>query len=505
MGEQIQSSLLQSPLALVLVVLALMLALYLSRKSVYTTIKTLANLIAGNLRLQSKALMRMSDLMRARNRDVLLEMGMSQKERELEREFYRVNAIVDRDLSGYPELQRKISEHITAIEEDYQKTGETPPPSPDWVEAVEAVSNLKEAHKGNPVIGKMLGDLHDSVVDQHKKSLGDYREAIAQRHRLLHVMMPHWRKLNNAVSSVGVSIKGLLSHAQAIDHHMDSYEKIRSGDIAAERMLKSSATNHFLFSLLILIIAVAGAYVNYQLIALPMSEMVGGSSQRFVGGMSVSEFAAAFIVLLEMFIGLFLMEFLHITRLIPMISSLDDKIRGRFVVALFALLILLAGAESGLAYMRDQIAAADEALKYSLIEGELPAAAQSGINQSIPLGVAMMLGFMLPFALMFMAIPVEMLFNTARIVLSGIVVNILHFFAIILRLIANLIKHTGELLISIYNILIFIPLWLEGLVLSQIGSKNRPEVQDEIVEEPLALESAESIENTEVAAVEKGV
>ncbi len=448
--------------------LLVMLALYFSKNGFYAAFRKIALLLSASLRLQSRALITMTEQMKQRNREVLLEMGQAQKERDIEREFYRVNAIVDRDLSGYPELQKVISEHITAIEEDYQKTGESPPPSPDWVEAVEAVANLKEAHKGNPVIAKILSDLHESVIGQHKQALGDYREGIAQRHRLLHSMMPHWRKLNNAVGSVGNSIKGLLKHSAKLDVHMDQYEQIRQGSEQAERALRSSASIDFLFSVLIILLATWGAFFNFQLIALPMSEMVGGTSSKFnLFGqvVSVAQVAGAFIVILEVILGVFLMECLHITRMFPALSSLDDRIRKRMIWALFIFMFFLASIESGLAFMRDQIAAADEALKFSLgLGGEAPVA--SDISQTIPLAAAMMLGFMLPFALMFVAIPIETLFLTGRVVLSSILVQVLHLAAILLRLLANAIKNLVEFIIAVYDIFIFIPLWIEGAVKS---------------------------------------
>lgn len=447
------------------------LALYLSRKGVYYALRRVALLLSGSLRLQAQALVTLVNQMKSRNREVLLEMGKLQEERNIEREFHRVNALVSRDLSGYPELQKVIAEQITKIEEDYQESGEVTPPAPDWVEAVEAVANLKEAHKGNPVIGKILSQLHDSVVEEHKKSLSEYRDSMARRHRLLHTMMPHWRKLNNAIAGVGDSIKGLLKHAVMIDQHMSTYQEIRRGTDKAERMLKVSALTQFVISLFVILIAAGGAFINFQLIALPMSEMVAGASERFsfFGSVfTVSEVAALVIILVEMSLGLFLMESLHITRLFPVISSLEDRLRIKIIWILFIFLFVLAGVESGLAFMRDQIAADNMALRQSLLGSEAvtAVAVNENINQYIPMIAQMLLGFILPFALMFVAVPLESLINSGRIVLGDILVQVLHLIALVLRLVANAIRNIAELLIGLYDIVIFLPLWIETKLFS---------------------------------------
>lgn len=465
----------QNPWIFVGLVITAMLALYASRNGFYRAFRKSAQLIASSLKMQSRTLIKVVEQMRLRNRDVLLEMGRIDEERKIEREFFRVNAIVDRDLSGYPELQNVISQQITKIEEDYQNSGESPAPSPDWVEAVEAVSGLKEAQKGNPVIGKILEDLHESVVEQHKKSLGDYRESVAQRHRLLHGMMPYWRKLNNAVASVGETIKGLVKISATIDRHMDQYADIMAGSEKAERKLKMSQMGQFVLSSFIIFLVAGGIFMNFQFIALPMSEMVAGSSDRFSffgAVLSVSEIAALVIILIEMIIGIFLMESLHITGMFPVIGSLDDRIRKRLFWTLLVMLFVLASVEAGLAFMREQISA-DTALLRQSLAGDAAAAAGAAVvdpmasYRFITLAAQMMIGFILPFVLMLIAIPLEMFFNSGRIVIAEIVILLVQGVAIALRIIGNIVKSAAEVIIAIYDVFIFFPLWIEEKIVNK--------------------------------------
>jgi hypothetical protein len=454
-----------NPWLFVGIIFIAVMSLYFSRPGFHRAFRKSALLLAASLRLQSRTLVSLVNQMKSRNRIVLMEIGRVQEERNIQREFYRVNAIVDRDLSAYPELQKSISDQITIIEDDYQQSGEAPPSSPDWVEAVAAIASLEEAQKGNPVIGKILTDLHASIIIEHKKSLALYRQSVAKRHQLLNVMMPQWRKLNNVVESVGETIQGVVMHSARIDNHMNSYEQIRQGSDKAERVLKASALTQFFISLFVVGIAAGGAFINFQLIALPMSEMVAGASDRFsfLGAVfTVSEVAALVIILVEMSLGLFLMEALSITRLFPVISSLDDRLRRNLIWILFIFLFILASVESGLAFMRDQIAGDNVALRQSLLGSSAPQAGGENISKIIPMVAQMVLGFILPFALMFVAVPLESLINSGRIVIADVVVQVLHFVAVVLRILSSAIRNLAEFIVAVYDIFIFLPLWIES-------------------------------------------
>ena len=67
---------------------------------------------------------------------------------------------------------------------------------------------------------------------------------------------------------------------------------------------------------LVMMIAFGGAYVNFKLIALPMSAMVGGGDY-ITDTLQASEVAALVIILFETLMGLFLMETLRFTSLFP--------------------------------------------------------------------------------------------------------------------------------------------------------------------------------------------
>jgi hypothetical protein len=272
-------------------------------------------------------------------------------------------------------------------------------------------------------------------------------------------MMPVWRKMSMTLVDVNKTISGLLERSKVIDSKMEQYEQIRRGTDKAERMLSSSSLTQFFISGFVLLIAIGGAVINFNLIALPMSEMVGGSS--YIGTLKTSDVAAMVIILVEVAIGLFLMESLHITKLFPIIGSMDDKMRSRMIWITFSILFILASIESSLAYMRDVIAADMQALRLSLADAEV---VTSVSRNWIPTVGQMVMGFILPFALTFVAIPLESFIHSSRTVLGVVFVAFLKGVTFLLRLIGNFAKSMGAMIVGVYDLVIFGPLWLEGII-----------------------------------------
>src|SRR5260370_481040 len=98
-----------------------------------------------------------------------------------------------------------------------------------------------------------------------------------------------------------------------------------------------------------------------------MAEMVGRTN--FVGAFRTADIAALVIIMVEISMGLFLMESLRITRLFPVISALSDKMRRRMMFVTFVILLLMASIEAGLAYMRE-VLLQDELATSALLRGD---------------------------------------------------------------------------------------------------------------------------------------
>src|SRR5678815_4882374 len=140
------------------------------------------------------------------------------------------------------------------------------------------------------------------------------------------------------------------------DRHMEKYEAINAKTDKAEQMLTVSAFTQFAIALLVMAVAAGGAFINYKLIALPMSEMVG-AGDYITGSLRTSEVAALVIIFVEASMGLFLLEAMRITHLFPRIQNLNDRMRRRMLWIALTLLVTLAGVEAALALMRDLLIA----------------------------------------------------------------------------------------------------------------------------------------------------
>ena len=127
-------------LSLLIWTVLLVTAMYLARSSAHQSITAAARSLRTALRMTAASLMALEQRMVKRNQQVILQAGQESTERTIEREFQRVNAIVERDLSGYPAAQRTITDLIGRIESDYQASNETPPSPPEWLAAVDTIS-----------------------------------------------------------------------------------------------------------------------------------------------------------------------------------------------------------------------------------------------------------------------------------------------------------------------------------------------------------------------------
>jgi hypothetical protein len=451
---------------LALAVLA-MAVLYAARQPMHELIRTLGQALGVPLRVAGRWLARAADDIHQRNRAVLLAHGRQEVGSRIEREFERLSALVNRDLQGYPTLQRKLLDEITRIEEDYKKCSEVPPPPPDWTEAVKAVANIKSS--GNELVLKVLEEIKRSVSAIHDRAIGEYRKAYESRHRILEGFMPFWRSVDKNLGQVEKNLAALQASVSTVDEHMARYEAINAATDKAEHALTVSAFTQFAISALVVAIAAGGAFINFKLIALPMSEMVG-AGDYLTSSLRTSEVAALVIIFVEASMGLFLLEAMRITHLFPRIANLNDRLRRRMLWIALTLLVTLAGVEASLALMRDMLIADKQALLQSLATVQAPT--PEGWVGRIPTAGQMLLGFMLPFALAFIAVPLESLIHSARTVGGLLLMALVRCAAVLLRILGTAARHASRVLIRLYDVAIVLPLAAEKLV--KAPRRSRP-------------------------------
>jgi hypothetical protein len=437
-----------------------MLFLYAARKPMHGVIHSICNLVTQSTRFISRWLFLSADNLRLRNQSVLLANSQESAATMIDREFERVTHIIRKDMQEFPALQRKLMEEVTRIEDDYRKCGEVPPPPPEWVSALESVSQIKS---GGDIPRKLLEDINKSIQKIHDKTVAEFRRSYEERHKILKGMQPSWRSVEKLIGEMDKKMVTLNTNAKQIDGHMAKFEGIRAKDSKTEHALTVSAFVQLAISALVMVIAMGGAFINYKLIALPMSEMVG-ASDYITNNLRTSDVAALVIILMEASMGLFLLESLRITQLFPKIASMEDRMRRRLMLASLIFLVILAGIESSLALMRDMLVADKAALMHDL-SSSAPVATE-GWMSNIPMAGQMIMGFVLPFALAFVAIPLESVVHSLRTVVGVLLVQAMRGLGFVLRFTGVVFRRFAKVLELAYDILIVIPLMVERWVVA---------------------------------------
>lgn len=461
--------------------------LYLGRTQAHQVIFSSFRILHTSLRLWARSISQLIGRLKQRNKEVLLAAGEIEVQTKIEREFNRISEIVQRDLSQYPAIHREIKTAIDTIEGDYQNCAETAPLPPAWGDVVTTITALPS--NGDPAVNKILDNIKQSINDAHQQSLSAYQKSGSNRHKVLAKMQPDWRKLDDKMDLVKNKVDSLEERGQIIDQQMEEYLNIRDKEDKAASVLATSSLTQFFISGLVLTIAALGGLINFQLIAMPMSEMVGGTS--YIGSIKTSDIAAMVIILIEIAMGLFLLESLRITHLFPLIGSMDDKMRRRMMIISFSILFILAGIEASLAYMRDLLALDHEALQQALISassstngGEV--AGSSAEFRWIPSIGQMIMGFILPFALAFIAIPLESFIHSLRTVLGLLTIATLRTLHLILRSSASLVTQLSKVLISLYDLIIMVPISVERGMKNAIKKSSSKEVETATKSEQIA-------------------
>ena len=160
---------------------------------------------------------------------------------------------------------------------------------------IEAIAGIE--HSGDTMVSSMLSEINRTLEKQHAGAIESYRNSSKTRHGILNGMLPLWAKLQKTLKKGDKSVASLTDRAKRIDQYMDEYREIQAKTDKAARMISLSSLTQFFISGLFLIIAFGGAVINFNLIALPMSEIVGGGS--YIGSFRTAEVAAMVITAVE--------------------------------------------------------------------------------------------------------------------------------------------------------------------------------------------------------------
>jgi hypothetical protein len=435
-----------------------MIFLFFAREPVHKMFQAMSDATAGGLRKMAVWIKSSVEAMRAKDRKVLLESGLAKIQGEILQEFHKIDTANTKSIAGYPELQLKLDESIAKIDGDYKECGQVTPEAPGWSEVVETIARA-QGSSGDRIIEKMLSEIHKSAVSGEKKALAELRDVAAKRHKILGSMAPVWKRIEKLGKEINHKAEKVIENSRNIDKYMEQYEKITKGGAESIDMLSSKVTKLFIISLIVIFVGMVGAFINFNLIALPMSELVPAGVR--VAGMAVSEISALVIVALELVLGIFLFEAIGVTHTFPQIANMT---RGKRKIILYGALfglLFLSSVEASLAILREHLAEAKNALDRSLAGDS--ATITETIDSNITVIGQALLGFVLPWILAVIAIPLEMFIEASQHAFAKIYTIVVSVICHIANMIAFLIEGFFKILMHVFDIYIIVPLQISNM------------------------------------------
>jgi hypothetical protein len=227
----------------------------------------------------------------------------------------------------------------------------------------------------DPNVQEILAGVQKSLDEAQRQALHAYRADAAERHEILDRTRSMWKEVRVLLERTNESVSGACDTATRVNVYIDEYARVRDDDHAAARALSYSATKRFALALFVLTAAASGAFVNAQLIAPGFAELLPQGAA--LGGVDAARLSAFAIVSLEIALGVFAMDLLGITELVPRLARLPAP-RRRFV---------LGGALGGLGLL---------ALSCTFLAERA------------------LLGFVLPWLVALAAVPLEMFLDNGR-------------------------------------------------------------------------------------------
>lgn len=414
-----------------LVVAAVVVVLYIARPAAHRFLRTAFRFFADLFLVGGHAVAGWSAFIAGRCREQLIEHRADEIEATIERERRQIGTRLGAELAGYPELHRRLVEELVALEDDFRQSAMQP--------------------AGPALIGPNGESLPAPPLDWRARRLA--RERMAKLSRIVRRLGPIQTLLERLQN-----IDRRAQHAaQRIEASLQEYHALLLSPERRATGVGISSLQRFLVGLLFGFVAIGGAFLNFFLIERPMAEMVGESYE--VAGLPLPQAAALVMIMLEATAGIALMEFWGVTRLVPFVDRLEPHKRTILTIASLVFLFALASIEAGLALVREDIIRATAVTEQIIQGGPAPPP-----PSMLPQIVQATLGFVIPFLLALIAVPLELLLTYGTVLGGFLVSAALAVVALALRLMHRVLRGLEAMLIALYDLVIFLPLGIEHLV-----------------------------------------
>ena len=419
---------------------------YFARRQSHRLIRGLFSGVRRFCRMLARYCVHAERHVRAWTRSLLVAQARRRVVERAEWDMGRLHADIQAELGDLPALQQQARDHLSMVEEDHRRSGPMPPDVPGWPRMLEQLG--PELGAADPSVKRTLEDLRDGLELQRVDLLDAYRRATRRRYLLLHRTIPHWRRARRALEQMGDRVDRLRARTDRVLNSIGEYQALRDEHQVRVGALVGASLWRFVLAGVGLVLATAGFTVLGVSLVEPMNLLLGTvpAAEGLPGqGTLVTVLYVAAVGL----IGLVVMESARMTTLLPGVDALGDSMCGWLFWVAFAALVVLAGAG---ALLR---------LQYG---GMLPSALDSPWSATAAPALQAVLVFLLPFALMFGAVALAGIIIHGGIVVGLLVALVLQILMLVFRLLGSMAAFAGAIVVQLYDLVIFLPLWIEEAV-----------------------------------------
>jgi hypothetical protein len=314
-------------------------------------------------------------------------------------------------------------------------------------------------------------------VTKVNRAIGATRQAMADQIKLIRpelgVVRTEAPRLRASVDKLAGVESRFTAAIDSVNKTFADYEECLHSEDRIAVAAKASILIPWLIALVITAIALSGVFLNFFLIERPMAEIVGEGAK--IAGVGLPTFAALIVIFLEFVAGVVLMDAAGFTRLIPSFHTMSDSSRRIMFWVAFVFLMSFSALEAALAFLRENIIETNQQtiqLANGFIAppdsagGDAGSAVDAGIlkGQKLATFAQLVLAVLIPWMLATAALPLETIIRNTVFILQIAASYAMLAAAFICKTINVALKNLGLFVLTVYDFIIFAPLWIEKRV-----------------------------------------
>lgn len=338
--------------------------------------------------------------------------------------------------------------------------------------------------------GRNLSKLERTIAQQTSRAMAERLTPIRPALTALKTEGPRLREIAEKLTKTQQEFD---KHADDVNKSFVEFEQIVKSEDRTAVAAKASIFVPWLIAVLITVIALAGVFLNFFLIERPMSEIVGEGAR--IGGVGLPAVAAIVVIFLEFVAGVILMDAAGFTKLIPAFHAMTQSSRRIMFFVAFGFLSAFSVLEITLSIVREEIIeqqqeTRDIANRALLAPAPTPDAAAPDAAAPAETSAApanerpnvfglqlstfaqVILAAIIPWLLAAAALPLEAIVRNSVFMASIAGSYLMLFGAFLFKTLSVLFKNIGLFVLSIYDLIIFAPLWIERRVKGVTRNKS---------------------------------